>query len=94
MLELNDIPLDYCETAEYLEMNNSIASSDKIISDLGHTSRFGRKIKPSQLPNREFVTKRPKNLKRKKVDSQTLETNNSGNDETDDILKQNVKIKG
>lgn len=94
MLESNDIPLNYCETAESVEMNNSIASSNKIISDLGRTSRFGRKIKSNRLSDRELVTKESKHLKLKKVDSQTLETNNSGNDETDDVLKQNVKIKG
>lgn len=94
MLESNGIPLNYSETAESLEMNNSIASSNKIISDLGRTLRFGRKVKTNQLPDRELVTKESKHLKLKKVDSQTLETNNSDNDETDDIFKKNVKIKG
>jgi len=86
VIESNDIPLNYCETAESLEMNNSIASSNKIISDLGRTTRFGRKIKPNRLPDHELVTKESKHLKLKKADSQTLET--------DDILKQNIKIKG
>lgn len=94
MPESSDISLNYCETAESLEINDSAESSDKILSDSSRISRFGRKIRPNRLSDHAFVTKVPKHLKPKKANSKTLKIENSVNDETDDFLKQNIKTKG
>lgn len=68
--------------------------NDSVQSDLGRTSRFGRKIKPNRMSDHEFVTKFPKNNKLKKADSKIIKTHNFDNNDTDDSLKQNVKARG
>ncbi|XP_022166000.1 hepatoma-derived growth factor-related protein 2-like [Myzus persicae] len=87
VIESNDISLNCCETAEPKKMNDSVQS------DLGRTSRFGRKIKPNRMSDHEFVTKFPKNNKLKKADSKIIKTHNFDNNDTDDSLKQNVKAR-
>uniref|UniRef100_A0A2S2P2J1 Hepatoma-derived growth factor n=1 Tax=Schizaphis graminum TaxID=13262 RepID=A0A2S2P2J1_SCHGA len=94
MPESSDISLN-CETTESLEIiNDNAESSNKILTDSSRTSRFGRKIRPNRLSDHEFVTTVSKHSKSKKANFKTLKIENSGNDETDDFLKQNIKKKG
>jgi len=88
VLESSDTTLDNCAITEPIKMNDSVQS------ELGRTSRFGRKIKSNRLSDHEFVSKVPINLKLKKVDIKSLKTCNPGINETDDSSKQSVKTRG
>jgi len=88
VLESSNTTLDNCAIAEPIQIDDSVHS------DLGRTSRFGRKIKSNRFSDHAFVTKVPKNLKSNKSDFKRLKTRNSDSNETDGSSKQNVKTKG